>query len=187
MRALALFPAGREVNAPTYFPQILRRTGRKHTRSKKDRSDCRVAQSFRGPSFGSSGAGARAAGVCVWSDRSEACADICSTGVDISSAGRGGGRLPDNSRFRRVKRSKDGRGGGVGGVIVSAKIIYDYQRPIIIIRLRSFRRLFQCSLPLLSRVVLRIGFRKHGVGNLEVTMLWAVIACRVAGSWEFLR
>jgi hypothetical protein len=46
-------------------------------------------------------------------------------------------------------------GGGVGG-IVSAKIIYDYQRPIIIIiRLRTFLRLFQCSLPLLSRVLKR--------------------------------
>jgi hypothetical protein len=69
---------------------------------------------------------------------------------------------------------------------VSAKIICDYQRPRIIIRLCSFLCLFQCSLPLLSGVVLCLGLRKHGVGNLEVTMRWAVIACRVAGSWELL-
>jgi hypothetical protein len=70
---------------------------------------------------------------------------------------------------------------------VSAKIISDYQRPRIIIRLRSFLRLFERSLPLLSGVVLCLGVRKHGVGNLEVAMLWAVIARRVTGTWEFLR
>jgi hypothetical protein len=30
--------------------------------------DCRVAQSFKGPRFGSSSAGAGSVGVCVWSD-----------------------------------------------------------------------------------------------------------------------
>jgi hypothetical protein len=38
-------------------------------RGKKDtQDDCRVAQSFRGPSLGPSGVAAGSVGICVWSD-----------------------------------------------------------------------------------------------------------------------
>ena len=49
--------------------------------------------------------------------------------------------------------------------------------------LRSLLCFVQCSLPLVSGVVLR----KDGVGNFKVTMSWAMEGCCVPGMWKLLR
>ena len=68
----------------------------------------------------------------------------------------------------------------------SVEIIYHNHRPPF--RLRSFLCLVQCSLPLLSGAVLCLGLRKDSVGNLEVTMRWAMEIDGVPGTVKlFLR
>jgi hypothetical protein len=52
----------------------------------------------------------------------------------------------------------------------SIEIVYQNQRPRV--WFRSFLCLVQCSLPLVSAVVLRL--RQGGVGDLKVTMNWAL-------------
>jgi hypothetical protein len=53
-----------------------------------------------------------------------------------------------------------------------------------IVRFRSLLCLVQCSLPLVSGVVLCLCLRKDGVGNLKVTMSWTMEACCVPGTWS---
>ena len=54
------------------FPDLLTATPEAYQRRKlhmlTTEGDCRVGQSFRGPSLGASGAAAGSVGVCVWSD-----------------------------------------------------------------------------------------------------------------------
>ena len=54
------------------FPDLLTATPEAYQRRKHHllttQGDCRVGQSFRGPSLGASGAAAGSVGVCVWSD-----------------------------------------------------------------------------------------------------------------------
>jgi hypothetical protein len=71
----------------------------------------------------------------------------------------------------------------------SVEIICHYKRPFVRLcsLLYSLLCLFQCNLPLLSGVVLCLGLRKDSVGNLEVAMRCAVVACCIPFTWKLLR
>ena len=67
----------------------------------------------------------------------------------------------------------------------SVEIIYYNQRPLV--RFRSLLGLVQRSFPFFAGVVLRAVFCKDSVGNLEVTMRWAVETGSVPGTSNLLR
>jgi hypothetical protein len=67
--------------------------------------------------------------------------------------------------------------GSIGDVVIVARNVLNRRR---------LRRDGQI-LPLLWRIALGLGLRKDSVGNLEVTMRWAMEAGGIASTWKLLR
>jgi hypothetical protein len=68
------------------------------------------------------------------------------------------------------------------------EIVSDYKRPPIpLLRLRSLLRFIQRSFPYLAGAVLSALLLKDSVGNLEVTMRWAMEAGDIASARKLLR